>query len=201
MPGLFCPTCGKGMEPNAAFCPNDGTRLNATGVAGASSLPGSQSPVLAKKGGGCAKIVGVVIGLFVLLAIIGSFAGKAPTAPASDADLHSGTQHSAARSSGDHPTQRRPHVVLSISGSGISTTRKFAVSDDWDLAWAYDCSSFGQSGNFIISIEGADTMHPEAGTNQLGPKGDGTEHFHGGAGYRYLEMNSECKWSVKAISL
>ena len=61
-------------------------------------------------------------------------------------------------------------------------------------------SNFGQSGNFQVFISG-NSQSPEIGPNELNTTGDGTEHLHGGAGYGYLEMNSECNWSVKAISL
>lgn len=184
------------MAPSAAFCPNDGTRLNSAPYASSGATIPQPAIVFApKKRGFVGKSIAVVVGLFVLLAVIGSFAGHAPTEPPSDAALH------ASRPVAGHPKQRSPHVVLSVSGSGINTTKKFAVSDDWDLAWTYDCSDFGNSGNFIIQITGADVMRPEAGTNELGARGSGTEHLHGGAGYRYLEMNSECNWEVKAISL
>ena len=90
-------------------------------------------------------------------------------------------------------------VVYSGSGSGQHTTQRFSVGDDWDLKWSYNCENFGSAGNFQVYVNGA--PDPEMGVNELGMHGQGTEHFHGGAGKRYLEMNSECDWTVKAVSL
>ena len=100
------------------------------------------------------------------------------------------------------PTQSASHreVVLNLSGSGATTTRKFNVSDDWDLVWSYDCSKTGDKGNFQIFISaGKDKWDTEAGVNELGMKGDSTDHLHGGSGERYLTINAVCDWTVQAI--
>ena len=93
-----------------------------------------------------------------------------------------------------------PQVLLNISGSGTKTTQKFTTSgDDWDLAWTYNCASFGGNGNFIVDIKKGDgTESDNQGVNQLGAKGADTEHFHAGGTF-YLEVTSECSWTVKVI--
>jgi hypothetical protein len=82
---------------------------------------------------------------------------------------------------------------LSASGSGSHSTQTFTVPNTWTLAWSYDCSSLGSSGNFIVDVQGASVQ----GVNQLGSDGSGTETYHSG-GTVWLEINSECSWQVKA---
>ncbi len=82
---------------------------------------------------------------------------------------------------------------LSASGSGSHSTQTFTVPNTWTLAWSYDCSSLGSSGNFIVDVQGALVQ----GVNQLGSGGSGTETYHSG-GTVWLEINSECSWQVKA---
>lgn len=48
------------------------------------------------------------------------------------------------------PVAKAPAVLLELSGSGTKTTQTFAVKGNWDLAWAYDCTSTGYDGNFIV---------------------------------------------------
>jgi hypothetical protein len=85
-------------------------------------------------------------------------------------------------------------VLYSQTGTGTTTTRRFNAPDNWDLTWAYNCSNFGNSGNFQVYITGADQ---DTGVNQLGPGGQGVEHYHQG-GSIYLEVNSECAWQIRA---
>jgi hypothetical protein len=82
---------------------------------------------------------------------------------------------------------------ISASGSGSHSTQTFKVPSTWNLAWSYDCSSFGGSGNFAVDVQGADVL----GVNELGNGGSGTESYHSG-GTVWLEIDSECSWQVKA---
>ena len=93
-----------------------------------------------------------------------------------------------------------PQVLLNLSGSGTKTTQKFTTSgDDWDLVWTYNCASFGGSGNFIVMVKNGDgSPSDNQGVNQLGANGSDTEHFHSGGTF-YLQVISECSWTVKAI--
>ena len=85
-----------------------------------------------------------------------------------------------------------------MSGSGIKTTQKFSTpEDDWDLAWTYNCASYGGRGNFQVYVTSPDgTPSGNAGVNELGAGGSSVEYFHQGGTF-YLVMNSECTWSVK----
>jgi hypothetical protein len=96
-----------------------------------------------------------------------------------------------------------PHVLLSMSGSGIANSAPFQVADSTVTArYSFDCSAFGQSGNFIASmgngnqsVLGSDSQ-PIA--NGLALSGAATTTLYPtNAGQDYhLSVNSECNWSV-----
>lgn len=102
-------------------------------------------------------------------------------------------------------TKAPPAVVFQQAASGTATTDTFGVHDEWQLAWTYDCSASGSTGNFIVSIaqppgkEGINVLANDQGVNQLGANGSGVEHYHYG-GTIYLKVISECKWTVKVTS-
>ncbi|MBU6496107.1 MAG: hypothetical protein KGR42_06825 [Acidobacteria bacterium] len=93
--------------------------------------------------------------------------------------------------------------LFSQSGSGAQTTGQFTVpasAKGWRIAWAYNCSSFGSSGNFIISVyQGASLSFNDPGVVQLGVKGSGTEHNYD-TGTFHLGIDSECAWTVSVIA-
>jgi hypothetical protein len=103
---------------------------------------------------------------------------------------------------GPLPTDAAPTVVFMQSGSGAATTSSFHVQDEWQLAWTYDCASFGQAGNFIVQIAqppgdiGVGVTGYDGPVNQLGTGGSGVQSYHYG-GTIFLEVNSECSWSIK----
>jgi hypothetical protein len=194
----FCSHCGSDVSI-ARFCPNCGTPVGEAGADAARPAPMQSTlpPQAVQKrpmscfAVGCLSIVGVVIVLF-LIGVIGA-ATNPHTASLGTTIEKAGTipHHTVA-------APNKPHVVLDVQGSGTKTTSKFSVGDDWDLAWTYDCSNFGTSGNFIVSIDGDINMNQ--GVNQLGGSGHDVEHFHEGGTF-YLTINSECDWHVRAISM
>ena len=94
------------------------------------------------------------------------------------------------------PVTPAPSAILDVSGSGTKTTQAFVVPASWTMSWSYDCSAFGSRGNFIVFVDNSDgSPSNNAGTNQLGPGGHGTEYFHSG-GNLYLQVISECSWHV-----
>lgn len=99
-------------------------------------------------------------------------------------------------------TAAGPTVVFQKTGSGSATTESFGVKDEWALGWNYDCSKFGNSGNFIVQISqppgkvGVNVLSHDQGVNQLGASGASVEHYHYG-GTIYLQVISECSWSIK----
>jgi hypothetical protein len=113
----------------------------------------------------------------------------------------SGSYHAASKASsrtGHHKTAPapRPQILLDVEGSGIKTTQRFQAPDEWAIAWSFDCSNSGGSGNFIVSVDGdiSDTA-----ANQLASSGHDVSYEHSG-GNVYLEINSECDWHVRAVS-
>lgn len=93
------------------------------------------------------------------------------------------------------PKPTPPRVVLSVQGNGAKSTAKFDAPDQWDLDWTYNCAAFGSSGNFQVSVSGGSTNY--VGVNTLGARGSGTEYYHQGDTGLYLEVNSECSWTIQ----
>jgi hypothetical protein len=72
------------------------------------------------------------------------------------------------------------------------------VTDTWKLDYSFDCSSFETSGDFIVNEDGGSDFSG-ASVNQLGTGKSGSTYAYGDAGTHYLQINSECSWSVKVI--
>lgn len=86
--------------------------------------------------------------------------------------------------------------VLDVAGSGIKNTKDFTVSsDEWTLAYAYDCTGFGGSGNFAVISQTPNGGFGDVLVNELGAKGQSATVGHGSGTY-YLSINSECNWHV-----
>ncbi len=70
------------------------------------------------------------------------------------------------------------------------------MPQSWDLAWSYDCSSFGTQGNFQVFYDyyssGGQLDLENSPVNQLGASGSSVEHYHSGGNTKYLVTNSEC---------
>ena len=103
---------------------------------------------------------------------------------------------------GQPPANTQQHVqstLLSLTGSGSKSTQTLSLPDEWSLAWTYDCSAFGQQGNFQVFVYNSDGTPSSAnGVNQLGSGGSDTEYFHQG-GNLYFVVNSECRWTIRVI--
>jgi hypothetical protein len=83
------------------------------------------------------------------------------------------------------------------TGSGIQTTGYFTPpGSSWKISYSFDCSDFGYRGNFIITVY-RNGGYYDLAANRLAWSGTGTSYVHG-SGRFYLEMNSECDWSVTA---
>jgi hypothetical protein len=87
-------------------------------------------------------------------------------------------------------------TVATFSGSGIENTPKFTVTDTWKLSYSFDCSTFGYKGNFQVYEDGG---FSGVTVNDLATSKSGSTYAYGDAGTHYLEVNSECSWSVKVI--
>jgi hypothetical protein len=92
----------------------------------------------------------------------------------------------------------RPAVatLLELSGNGIKKSRPFTATGPWTLGYQFDCSSFGVSGNFIVTVGDTTGGIVDFAVNELAARGqDSTQEYD--TGDLYLEMNSECTWSVR----
>jgi hypothetical protein len=156
------------------------------------------------------KIAGGIVGAIIVISIIGAATGsggKSDNQPAA-APATSTTQPAAtAPSTKAAPAPKATHkaapkpvakTVLTESGNGIKSTARFHVNGDWDLHYTYNCSAFGMKGNFVVTTGGGD--FPDVLANELGMKGTVTTHQHDG-GSLYLEVNSECSWTLKVIDI
>jgi hypothetical protein len=92
--------------------------------------------------------------------------------------------------------------IFAQAGTGTASTAKFKVPNDWDLAWTYNCrAALGGTGNFIVEIYDVYSTPQldldNQGVNQVGAGGQGVEHYHSGGNTKYLQITSECPWTVK----
>lgn len=155
---------------------------------------------------GCFGCLGV-IGLFVVIAVIAaavggsSNSGGSSTTAAAPSGSASASHSTAAKQAAPAKTKTqapaKPRTVLTESGNGIKDTAKFTVSGDWDLQYSFDCSNFGQSGNFSVYED-----YPDGDilTNELAKKGTDVTHEHEG-GTHWLKVSSECSWKIKVVDV
>lgn len=88
------------------------------------------------------------------------------------------------------------YTLLSQSGSGQASTASFTTTSNWVITYTFDCSSFGSQGNFQIYINNTDgSLNTDTGANDLAMSGGNTDHYYD-AGSHYLQINSECDWTV-----
>lgn len=106
--------------------------------------------------------------------------------------------HGSGLTSPGSPATIRPAaaVLLDLRGNGIKKSTPFTTSGPWTLGYAFDCSSFGDTGNFIVTVFGTDGTIRDLAVNELAGKGNSTTQGYA-TGDLYLEMNSECSWSVR----
>lgn len=88
-----------------------------------------------------------------------------------------------------------PTVVLTLSGNGTKTTKSFTTGDDWSIKYTFDCSNFDDKGNFQVYTY-TDGSMGDIPVNELAASGADTTYEHGDPGSHYLEINSECDWTV-----
>jgi hypothetical protein len=94
-----------------------------------------------------------------------------------------------------------PVVLATFNGSGTERTAQFTVpgSGNWELKWSYNCASAGGQGNFIVDEDG-DNNPNGVNVNELGNGSSGATHAYSDAGRHYLDVNSECNWTMSAVS-
>jgi hypothetical protein len=88
-------------------------------------------------------------------------------------------------------------VLLSESGNGGAQTQTFDATNNWWITYTFDCTDFGQAGNFIININNSNgSLNYDSGANDLELTGGNTDYYSD-AGNHYLQINSECNWTVQ----
>jgi hypothetical protein len=96
-----------------------------------------------------------------------------------------------------------PTTLLDISGNDRQQTQQFTVpsGSHWSLAYSYDCSGFGLFGNFIVGIYSSNGRRRirDQGAKALGVGGLKVQHYND-SGTFHLTINSECSWTVKALT-
>jgi hypothetical protein len=149
-----------------------------------------------------------VVGGLAVLALIGIIAAaanggggspKAATSPTT-APTHAAAAQAAVtpKPTATPAAPAAPKVLLDLTGSGIKNSAEFSAPSHWRIHYTYDCTAFGQQGNFQIFVEQGSTPL-DAPVNELGAKGDSTTDVYQG-GTVHLSMNSECDWHVTAMA-
>ena len=88
--------------------------------------------------------------------------------------------------------------MVTFTGSGTEKTATFTVASTWALSYAFDCTSFGYKGNFVVLTDGGGDFNG-ATVNALAMSKSASTYAYNDAGTHYLEINSECSWSIKVI--
>ncbi len=90
-----------------------------------------------------------------------------------------------------------PAPLLDVQGNGMKTTQSFSAPGDWVVAYAYDCSNFGQAGVFSVFLYSEDGTLVAGIANQEGISGNDSSYVHQ-SGTFYLVIDSECAWHIVA---
>jgi hypothetical protein len=93
-------------------------------------------------------------------------------------------------------------VLFNRTNEGDYTSAPFVIKGALiGIKYTYDCSSFGDSGNFIVDIESLDGGDDIPVANELGS--DGSKIVYGypkePGSYYYVNVVSECSWAVAVV--
>jgi hypothetical protein len=147
-----------------------------------------------------------IVGALVVIGVIGaalngaknpSSAGASPaaTTPAPASPAAATTAPAAAA---------RPRVLIRFDGSGIRNSAPFKVgSGPLTVRYSFDCSSFGQAGNFAADLLNGNQASLNSDdlsiANALAMSGHQVTTVYPqnpGADY-HLSVNSECSWKIR----
>jgi hypothetical protein len=173
-----CSSCRGAVGPGAAFCPSCGTKFGEPTPNAAEEFT-ALSPSDGFRSSGITPIQGlalvtavIILGTILLASSKGAGSSTTPAAT--------------------------PQVLLTLSGNGVKNSGPFSASgDSVAVAYSFDCTSFGFSGNFIAELVGADGF-PKWIANAMAKSGKDTTtvYLSGTSGPYHIEVNSECSWSV-----
>ncbi len=158
------------------------------------AAPQPKKPSMVKWGcGGCLAVVVLIV---IVAAVVSVASGGGSKAGGSnDAENAPAARASSTGKPAREAAAPKPRAVLTDHGDGIKDTASFTVSGDWELKYSYDCSSFGQAGNFQVYED-----YPDGDilANALAKKGAAVTHEHDG-GKHWLKISSECDWKITVI--
>jgi hypothetical protein len=154
-------------------------------------------PPQRRKHTGLKVMAGIGGGLVALIVIVAVASSGKPTTTTPTTTTPAAAGQAAASPSHSAVTAKAV-TVATFSGSGTQKTAQFAVTDNWKLAYSFDCSGFGQKGNFQVFEDGGGDLTGVI-INDLAMSKSATSWAYGDAGKHYLEVNSECSWKVTVI--
>jgi hypothetical protein len=89
-----------------------------------------------------------------------------------------------------------PVPLVDLDGNGNKSTSNFtASSNEWTIAYTYDCSKASGEGSFIVTVHSSDSTLSQEAVKELGTDGKASTVQHG-AGTYYLTVTSECLWHL-----
>lgn len=165
-----------------------------------------QQPVPPRRGNrtGLTVLLGVCGGIFAIV-VIAAAASSSPTASApaaAQAQSAAGARPTTAARSAAHSAAAvappAAKTVATFSGNGTENTAQFTVTGTWKLDYSFSCSDFGGQGNFQVFEDGGQDLNGVE-VNALSTGQSGSTMAYGDGGTHYLEVNSECAWTVKVI--
>jgi hypothetical protein len=119
-------------------------------------------------------------------------AGQATVPPSTDTPAPTST---------DTPVPT-PMVLLTFAGSGIKSSEPFTASGDRvDLAYTFDCSVLGSSGNFAMTFYDQNRLALDS-VKELAKSGHDTSivYISNTAPPYHVEVNSKCTWTIAVTS-
>jgi hypothetical protein len=157
------------------------------------------------------------LAVIVVLGIIGAAAGgggnsdgsgnKPAASDKTGAIDSSGASAKSSPAKGSAPTTKSApakkstagQVLMKSSGTGQKQTQEFTAAGNWDLAYNYDCSNAKGLELFQMYVYDGDGGLAGVGANSMEAKGNDVTHQHQGGTF-YVEVNTACKWNIKATS-
>lgn len=88
--------------------------------------------------------------------------------------------------------------MATFAGSGQENTPRFTVTSTWKLDYSFSCQAFGSAGNFQVFEDGGSDF--ALSVNDLAMSKSASTWAYNDAGTHYLQINSECAWTVKVVN-
>jgi hypothetical protein len=94
-------------------------------------------------------------------------------------------------------------TIATFTGNGDTSTSQFTIrgNGNWVLKYSYDCSAQpGGEGIFIVDEDAMNNDTPSAvAIDRLDSGGKGSWHVYGDAGRHYLEILTECPYTISVL--